>query len=309
MASEDIDRITHLWMDGKIVPFADAKLHVLTPTVFWATNVFEGMRGYWNAEEGRLLGFRLEDHFDRLGDSARMMRMALPFERARYAHYVRELIAANGFQEDVAIEQRVYVDGIGRWYETGPTSMFLAVFPLGRVQDIEAGVSCRTSTWRRISDGAMPPRIKVGSNYQNSRLAILEARLDGYQTTLFLNDRGKVSEGPGYCLFLVRKGVLTTPSVTSDILESITRATLIELGRDVLGLAVEEREVDRTELYVAEELFFAGTRMEVCPVVALDRLPVADGAPGPVTRRLQRLYFDVVRGRERQYAHWLTPLA
>jgi branched-chain amino acid aminotransferase len=180
--------------------------------------------------------------------------------------------------------------------------------PLGRVQDVENGVASKTSTWIRISDHAMSPRIKCGSNYQNSRLAILEAAADGYKTVLFINQRGKLSEGPGYCIFLVRKGVVVTPSVTSDILESITRLTLIDLFQKELGVDVEDREVDRTEMYVADEAFFCGTRMEIVPVTSLDRIPIGDGKPGALTKKVQQIYFDIVRGKTKRYAHWLTPV-
>ena len=305
---EDFSKIKYLWHGGKLVPFMDAKIHVMTPTVFWASNVFEGMRGYWNGDEGQMYLFRIEDHFTRIGESSKMMRMPLPFERKKYADYVKETIIGNEFKEDVAIEQRIFVDGIGRWYETEPTNMFISAMPFGRAQDIDNGVASKTSTWLRISDHSMSPRIKCGSNYQNSRLAILEAAADGYKTVLFINDRGKLSEGPGYCIFLVRRGAVVTPSVTSDILESITRFTLIDLFQKEMGLKVEDREVDRTEVYVAEEAFFCGTRMEIVPITSLDRILIGNGTPGPITKRIQQLYFDIVRGKNKRYFHWLTPV-
>ena len=305
---EDFSKIKYMWHGGKLIPFMDAKIHVMTPTVFWASNVFEGMRGYWNEEEKQMYLFRIEDHFDRIGESCRMMRMPLPFERQKYGEYVKETIKGNGFKEDVAVEQRIYVDGIGRWYDTEPTNMFISAMPLGRVQDVENGVASKTSTWLRISDSAMSPRIKCGANYQNSRLAILEAAADGYKTVVFMNQQGKLSEGPGYCVFLIRKGAVVTPSVTSDILESITRLTLMELFEKEMGLRIEGRDVDRTEMYVAEEAFFCGTRMEIVPVTSLDRIPIANGKPGPITKRIQQIYFDILRGRNKRYAQWLTPV-
>ena len=174
--------------------------------------------------------------------------------------------------------------------------------------DTENGVSCNISSWRRISDSSISPRIKVGSNYQNSRLAVLEAMADGYEATLLLNSNNKVSEGPGYCVFAIKKGVVITPSVTNDILESITRLSLIELFEKELGMRVEERDVDRTELYIAEEVFICGTRIEIVPIISLDRIPIANGKPGPITKKIQDLYLSIARGLNENYSQWITPI-
>ncbi len=302
------NEIKFLWQGGKLIPMEEAKVHILTPTVFWGTNVFEGLRGYWNPEHQQMYCFRQQEHFDRLGESVKMMRMSLPFEPDRYGEYVKEAIVGNEARQDIHFDIRVYLDGIGRWYDTEPSNMFIAIFPIGRAMDIENGVSCNISSWRRISDNSISPRIKVGSNYQNSRLAVLEAMADGYEATLMLNQNGKVSEGPGYCVFAIKKGVVITPSVTSDILESITRLTLIQLFRDELGLQVEERDIDRTELYICEEVFFCGTRVEIVPVTSLDGIQIGNGKPGPITKRIQELYFSIVRGTDEKYSGWVTPI-
>jgi branched-chain amino acid aminotransferase len=302
------NKIKYLWQGGGLVPIEDAKVHLLTPTVFWGTNVFEGLRGYWNPEKKQMYCFREKEHFQRLAESVKMMRMSLPFDPDKYGDYVKEAIIANKLREDVHFDIRVYLDGIGRWYDTEPSNMFIALFPMGRAMDTGNGVTCKTSSWRRITDGAIPPRIKVGSNYQNSRLAVIEAMADGYDATLLLNQNNKVSEGPGYCVFAVKKGAVITPSVTSDILESITRLTLVELFEEKMGLQVEQREVDRTELYIAEEVFICGTRAEIVPIVSLDRISIGNGKPGPLTREIQKAYFDIVRGHDERYSHWLTPI-
>ncbi len=303
-----VKSVKYLWQGGDLVPIEDAKVHLLTPTVFWGTNAFEGLRGYWNNEEEQMYCFREQEHFQRLAESVKMMRMSLPFEPEKYVDYVREAIVANELREDVHFDIRVYLDGIGRWYDTEPSNMFIALFPMGRAMDIENGVTCRTSSWRRITDATISPRIKVGSNYQNSRLAVLEAMADGYDSTLLLNQNNKVSEGPGYCVFAVKKGVIITPSVTSDILESITRLTVIELFQNEMGLRVEERDVDRTELYIAEEVFICGTRVEIVPIVSIDKIEIRNGKPGPITKEIQRIYFNIVRGLDQRYMHWLTPI-
>lgn len=302
------NKIKFLWQGGSLVPIEEAKVHILTPTVFWGTNVFEGLRGYWNPEKAQMYCFREKEHFQRLAESVKMMRMSLPFDPEKYGDYVKEAIVANELREDVHFDIRVYLDGIGRWYDTEPSNMFIALFPMGRAMDIEKGVTCKTSSWRRITDATISPRIKVGSNYQNSRLAVLEARADGYDSTLLLNQNGKVSEGPGYCIFAVKKRVVITPSVTSDILESITRLTLIELFEKEMGLQVEERDVDRTELYISEEVFICGTRVEIVPIISIDKIEIGNGKPGPVTKEIQENYFNIVRGLDKRYMHWLTPI-
>ena len=301
-------KVNYIWQGGKIVPIEEAKVHILTPTVFWGTNVFEGLRAYWNQDKGQMYCFREEEHFQRLAESVKLMRMTLPFDPQKYGDYVKEIIVANELKEDVHFDIRVYLDGIGRWYDTEPSNMFIALFPIGRTMDTENGVACKISSWRRISDASMSPRIKVGSNYQNSRLAVLDAMFDGYASTLLLNQNNKVSEGPGYCVFAVKKGVVITPSVTSDILESITRLTLIELFQKDMGLKVEERDVDRTELYISDELFICGTRVEIVPITSLDKIPIGAGRPGPITKGIQELYFNIVRGCEERYKHWITPI-
>jgi branched-chain amino acid aminotransferase len=169
-------------------------------------------------------------------------------------------------------------------------------------------VRARVSSWRRISDDIMPPRVKNISNYRNGQLAAMEAQLDGYDQAILLNVQGKVAEAPGACLMLVRDGKLVTPDITQSILESITRDTLLRLARDELGLVIEERPVDRTELYVADEVFLCGTAAEITPIGEIDRYPIGDGHPGPVTRALERLYHDIVRGIDPRRAEWRTPV-
>jgi branched-chain amino acid aminotransferase len=199
------------------------------------------------------------------------------------------------------------LDADGDMSLTGPVG--LAVDALPRKMADKAGITAGISSWLRIPDGAMPPRIKCSANYQNGRLAQLEAKVNGYDTALLLNARGKLAEGPGACCFVVRRGVPMTPPVTADILESVTRATLLELCAKELGLTPEVREIDRTELYVADEAFLCGSGWEIAPIVSVDRLPLGDGAkPGPVTRAIQACYFSVVRGERAAYRDWLTPV-
>ena len=203
----------------------------------------------------------------------------------------------------------VYVDGEGESNAAGPTALTITALPRPRPAQVDDGVHAQVSSWRRIADQAMPMRVKANANYNNARLAGMQAQVDGYGAAILLNDRGKVSEGPGMCLFMMRHGVPVTPDVTSDILESITRDTMLTLLREDMGLSPLERAVDRSELYGADELFFCGTGWEITPVTRVDGIPIGDGTPGPVTRELQQRYFDTVHGRDARRQDWLVEVA
>jgi branched-chain amino acid aminotransferase len=300
-----------VWMDGQFLPWAEAKLHIATEAVIRAASVFEGMRGYGNAEQGELYIFRNAEHLARLRDSARVMHMQVEYSDAELTQVFRELLRRNNFRDHVHFRPTVYFDvGESNAYkpEEIRTGMFVFALnrPTGKAQ-LE-GVRSGTSSWRRNTDLASPSRVKAAGNYHNSRLAHVEARLNGFTSPLMLNDRGKVAEGPGACFMMVRRGKLITPPITADILESITRDTLIQLAQAELGLEVVEREIDRSEVYIADEAFFCGSGAEVTPVIALDHYKVGTGAPGELTKRIQRLYFDVAEGRVEKYRHWLTPV-
>jgi branched-chain amino acid aminotransferase len=297
----------YLYLNGRIVPYAEALIPVQSNAVKFGTSVFEGLRAYWNTARGELYVFRLPEHVDRLLDSLKLMRMEHAFSRDELTSSILEVLRKNEYREDVHIRQTAYLDADGDMGLTGPVG--LAVDALPRRMADKPGITAGISSWLRIPDGAMPPRIKCSANYQNGRLAQLEAKVNGYDTALLLNARGKLAEGPGACCFVVRRGVPMTPPVTADILESVTRATLLDLCAKELGLTPEVRDIDRTELYVAEEAFLCGSGWEIAPIVSVDRLPLGDGTkPGPVTRAIQACYFSVVRGERPAYRDWLTPV-
>ena len=305
---EEISRQLLVWQNGQIVPIEKATVNVLTPAVLFGANIFEGLAAYWNTEEEELYCFRFADHFKRLFESSRIMRMNIPHTAEDFHRFTRETIIANKYREDIHLLQVVYVDDIGGLFKQNKFGMYIAAQPHIHLFDIGKGIHCCTSTWTRISDGSSPPRVKSGPNYQNSRLASLEAEAKGFDWAIILTNQGKVSEAPGACVFMVRNGVVVTTSVTSDILESVTRATLIDLISKELDMPVKEREIDRTELYVAEEVFVCGSGAEVLPVISLDRIPIGDGNVGPVTKQIQKLYFDVVRGIHKGYSEWRVPV-
>ncbi len=294
-------------LDGKIVPFAEAKVSVMAPGLTFAVAVFEGLRAYWNADENQLFVFRLADHLERLQFSMRVMEILPPPSSADLSDQVLALLRANAFRLDTYIRVQTYVDDWGDMTATGPVGSSVICRPRPRVEAFETGKHFAVSSWRRNADDASPPRLKATANYLNSRLAGLEARRASAGGAIILNRDGSVSEGPGGCLFIVREGRLITPPVTAGILESITRATLLELARD-LDIDCQEREVSRTELYLAEEAFYCGTGQEIVPILSVDGKALSDGRPGALTRKLQAAYDAVARGLEARYRHWLTPV-
>lgn len=300
-----------LFLNGEFVAYADARIHALSTVFKYGAAVFEGIRAYFDAETGGLFIFRLKEHLDRLEESCRIARMALPLTAADMESALLELIRRNELREDLHIRILVYVgEDDGKLDSVSDIGVMIAAMPMGRYDPLSSDEGLRTcvSSWRRISDETMPPRVKAIANYHNSRLALLDARAAGFQDTILLDTRGKVTEGPGYNLFLVRNGQVHTPAATYGILEGVTRDTLIRLFSDIHGLAVTQREIDRTELYVADELFFCGSGKEVTPISAVDHISVGDGRLGPWTARIRQTYFEVAKGKRPEYADWLTPV-
>ncbi len=287
-----------IMVDGELVPFADAAVHPLSLGMAYATTVFEGLRAYRNPDSGRYTLFRLDEHLKRLQIGMKVMRFQADdkaFEPGYLRECLRRLIAANEPDDDVYIRLLVYIKGIGLMATRGPVGFTAAAMPRDRPKFAEKGMSLGVSSWNRLSDNASPPRVKATANYHNARLTHLQAQSDGYDGALMLTQAGKVSEAPIACFFMVRDGQLITPSVTSNILESITRDTIITLYQESTGRTVQQREIDRSELYFADEAFLCGTGQEIIPVVSIDRFAVGDGTVGPLTRSLQKLYYDTVR--------------
>jgi len=291
-------------VNGKLVAFEDATTHLMSAGSRYGLNVFEGLRGYWNGDEATLNVFRLGDHLKRLWLSMKILRFEPAFTADELTRSLCLLLQQEGFRHNCHIRVCSYIEGFGDHTETAPVSYFIHAAAAPRARNVTTGIHCGVSSWSRISDDAMPPRVKTGANYVNARLARIEAKQNGYDDAILLNPAGAISEGPGAAVFMVRGGKLLTPSVTCGILESITRDTVIALAR-ADGDGVEERQIDRTELHAAEELFLAGTAAEIIPVVGVDGLTVADGCVGPMTRRLREAYFRAVEGRDDRWRHWL----
>ncbi|MDG2204565.1 MAG: branched-chain-amino-acid transaminase [Alphaproteobacteria bacterium] len=293
--------------NNKLIRYEDAKVSVMAPGLTFAALVFEGYRAYWNEEKQDLFIFRLDDHNKRLAFSMNLLELDDPPSIETFNNDIIETIKANEFRGDTYIRLQVYVDDWGSMLATGPVGSSVICRPRPRVADFETGKQFIISSWRRNGENANPPRIKASANYLNSRLAGLEAKRQGAGGAILLNEDGTVSEGPGGCLFVMRDGVFITPDVTSGILESVTRRTMLEMAGSI-GVETVERRLGRTELYLAEEAFYCGTGQEIMPITGLDGRAVGDGTPGPVTRKLQAAFDDIVRGRNDAFAHWLTPV-
>ena len=298
------------YLRGEFMPLAEAKLGVMTHAFNYGTAVFEGIRGNWSEERGELYLFRVREHVERLRLSARIMHMELRPGDGELTARIAELAARSGFREDVYIRPIVYKssEALGVRMHDLDDDYLLYLAPFGAYLDPEAGARCMTSSWRRVDDTSIPARAKVSGLYVNNAMAKTEAQLSGFDEAILLNQDGHVSEGSGENIALIRGGTLITPPPQDNILEGITLETALGLARDHLGLPVERRTVDRSELYVADEAFMTGTAAHVTPVVEIDRRPVGDGRPGPVTTQLQELYFRAIAGRLPEYAAWLTPV-
>ena len=300
----------YLWLNGERLRWEDAMVHA--SLLGWSTMaaVFEGIKAYWNPEEGQLYAYQFREHYERFARSMKMQRMSSPWSTDELIEASLELVRANGAREDTYISPLAYFgDSIFYGTQTDSTThirIIASPFQSG-LGSGKTTTAC-VSSWTRISENILSPRIKAIANYQNSRMAAVEAQRNGYDQPILLNANGKVTEGAASCLFFIRDGVAITPHKTSGILESITRETILKLCREALDIPVEEREVDRTELYVADEVFFCGTGAEIRAVSNIDGYTIGDGGVGPLTTRIEALFHSIVRGRDAHYRKWSTPV-
>ncbi|HEY8486953.1 MAG TPA: branched-chain amino acid transaminase [Limnochordales bacterium] len=300
----------YAYVEGRMVPLQEARISVMTHALHYGTACFEGIRAYWNEEDRQLYVFRMRDHYRRMLNSCKILRIRPTLTLDELEQVTLELLRRNGDQEDVYVRPLFYKSeqAIGVRLHGLSDGFLVFAVPFGPYLDVEKPIRCRVSSWRHVNDNAIPMRAKICGAYVNAALAKSEAMEDGYDEAIFLTEDGHVSEGSAENLFIVRDGRLVTTPVYADILEGITRATIVQLAREELKLPVEERPIDRTELYVADEIFLVGTGAQVSAVGEVDRRPVGDGTMGPITRSIQRLYFDVVKGKVARYREWLTPV-
>jgi branched-chain amino acid aminotransferase len=297
------------YLDGKFVPIREAKISVMTHGFNYGTGVFEGIRAYWNAEEEQLYGLHLREHFARLLRSAKIMRISVP-------HTVDELVATSvellrkcGYREDAYVRPVAYKASpvIGVRLHNLEDGFTMFAVPFGNYIDIDKGIACHVSSWRRVDDNAIPARAKITGSYVNAALAKSEAEEAGFAEAIVLTQEGHVSEGSAANLFIVRDGKLLTPPATENILEGVVRGDVMRIAAD-LGVPVEVRVIDRTELYICDEMFMCGTGVQISSVTSVDHRDVGSGEVGPITQRISKVYFEGVRGKDARYRDWLTPI-
>ena len=302
---------TYAYFQKRIMPLEEARVPVMTHAFLYGTGVFEGIRGNWSDERGETLVFRPRDHFQRLKMSAQIMHIGLPQSVDELNDICSQVVAKTALREDVYIRPIAYKSGevIGPRMHDVEDDFLLFVIPFGNYLDLDSGIRCQTSSWRRVPDTSIPARAKVTGLYVNSALAKTEAMQNGFDEAIMLNDDGHVSEGSGENVVIVRNGRLLTPEVSDNVLEGITLQSVFTLAKEELGLEIVERTIDRSELYVADECFLTGTAAHLSPVIEVDRRRIGDGGVGPITAKLQSLFFDCIRGRNPKYAGWVTPVA
>jgi len=300
----------YAFFEGRIVPIEEAKVSIMTHAFNYGTGCFEGIRAYWNEEEEQLFVFRMPEHYERLHRSCRILNIELPYSVERLGEITLELLRKEAPRTDTYIRPLAYkaTEGIGVRLHDLEDGFAMFAVPFGRYIEKEEGAKACVSSWRRISDNAVPARAKITGSYINSAFSKTEAMLNGFDEAIVLNENGHVSEGSAENLFLVRDGKLITPPVTENILEGITRATIMQFAYEQFGLETVERPIDRTELYVADEAFFCGTGVQIAAIASIDNRPIGTGKIGPITKKIRDYYFDIVRGRVETYRHWCTPV-
>ena len=300
----------YVYLNGEYVDIAKASIPVRTHAFLYGTAVFEGIRAYWNEEEKQLYVFRAKEHYERLQRSAKIMYMESPHTVEEYCKITVDLMKKNNYKEDAYMRPTLYKSAqkVGPGLFDNPDSFMIISNKMGDYIDTSKGLSVCVSSWRRNSDNAIPPRAKVAGSYANAALIKTDAHNAGFDDAVVLDEQGQVTEGSAMNLFLIQNGKLVTTMKTDNILVGVTRNTIIELAKDVLGLEVEERAIDRTELYISDEAFYCGTGAQVSPIVEIDHRKLGDGNVGPIAKELQKLYFDVVKGKVPKYKKWCMPV-
>jgi branched-chain amino acid aminotransferase len=297
-----------VYFGGDFVPLEQAKISVLTQALHYGTAVFEGIRGYWDADTKDIYLFRMREHYERMKRNCKLLRITIPLSVSELCDFTAELVQRNHFTENIYVRPLAYKSSKSIGVKLGAEDdFFILAVPFGAYLDTERGLSVCTSSWRRTEDNAIPCRGKISGGYVNCALAADEAIAGGYDEAVMLTESGHVSEGPGFNIFMVRNHKLITPGETENILEGITRDSIMRMAEEELHLKVEVRKIDRSELYVCDELFFCGTAAQISPIVSVDRRVVGGGSKGIITTELQRLYNAVVVNKFSKYSEWCTP--
>jgi branched-chain amino acid aminotransferase len=297
------------YFEGRYVPLKDANVNIMTHAFMYGTATFEGIRAYWNPEQGVLYGLKLREHMERIRRNAGMLLMTNLPSVDELVRIVVETTRRNHYETDCYIRPCFYKSSriVGVRLHNMEHELCVLTVPFGNYIDIERGVRLMTSSWRRNRDDALPARGKIVGGYVNMALQKSEAELNGFEEALVLTSDGHANEASAANLFIVRDGAIISPSVADDILEGITRLAVMEIAAE-LGIPVQVRSIGRSEVYVADEMFLCGTGVQMSPVVEVDHRPVGSGVVGPISRRIAETYFAAVRGRDPRFAHWLTPI-
>jgi len=296
------------YFEGQFVPIEQANISIKNHSFLYGTSLFEGIRGYWLPEQNTASIFRLKEHYERILSNANIFFMTPEQSLDDLIEMTRELVRQNAHQTDFYIRFGLFKNGcaIGPFLDKVKTDIYAWTQPLGDYVSVRDGLHVTISAWRRVDDNAIPPCAKAAGAYMNTAIMITDAKRKGFDEVIALTAEGTVSEGSAMNFFMVRKGKLVTPPITENILEGVTRDSIITLAREELGLTVEERTIDRTELYRCEEAFFTGTAAQVAPITRIDNRPVGNGKIGEITQRIQNLYFEVVKNNHPKYSHWCT---
>ena len=296
-----------VWFDGKLVRDEDAKVPVMTHAIHYGTSVFEGLRGYWNSKNLNI--FRLQDHIKRFRNSGKVYSIALRFTDKEIANAIIQICKKNNVKESCYIRPFYFIGKHGinlHVTENTPTHAVIVMFPFGELFN-RNGIKVGISSWRRIHDISTPPLAKMGGNYLNSILATQESKRNGYDEAILLDHLGNISEAPGENIFIIRDGKLLTPPPSSSALEGITKDSVVKIAED-LGYQTVEREIPRTEIYFADEVFLTGTAAEISPVISIDGKKVGDGKVGKITENIRKVYSDITMGKNKKYSRWITPV-
>ncbi len=301
---------TWVYYNGEFGRYHDIKLGLMTHALHYGTGCFEGIRAYWNPKQKQLHLLQAVAHYQRLRHSANVMRMTLPHSIEELVSLTVEVLRRNQFKSDTYIRPLLFTSSeeIGVRLHNLEHSFFIYAIPFGNYVEIESGIRCMVSTWRRPPDQSLPVRAKVTGAYAQSALAKSEAVEAGYDEAIVLTIDGHVSEGSAENLFMFKEGVFVTPPVSDDILEGVTRMLLLKVIKDELGVPVVQRHIDRTELYTCDELLLCGTGAQIAPVIEVDRRMVGDGKVGEMTQELQSIYFSAVRGESKKHEDWTIPV-
>lgn len=299
-----------VFLDGEYIDAKTASIPVRTHAFLYGTSVFEGIRAYYNKEQDKMYIFRMKEHYERIARSAKIMCMEMKYSVQELCDITVELLRKNNYKTDAYIRPTIFkkAQKVGPGLYDNPDGVLIFTCTLGEYIDLSKGLSVCVSSWRRLEDNAIPPRAKVAGGYANAALIVTDAKRAGFDDAIVLSENGHVTEGSAMNMFLVENGKLITTKTTDNILVGVTRNTIIELAKEELGIETIERDIDRTELYIADEAFYCGTGAQVSPITKIDNRKIGTGEVGEISKKIQSLYFDVVKGKVEKYKKWCTPV-